>query len=350
MEQELDDLEFLLPSELLTDDDLLTDFETDVLKTGRIDDFGFGFGNSCGFSSDLSSPVESVTGTAETVSDEDDFVTELKRKFTQYSLQDATDKGLKLSGSPQSTLCGFRPGSRGSPNSVSRVSSPPEAKDALSWDLLYAAAEEVARLRMVAETAAFYSTKPITVTVPQQKPRPPSVFYPNQSQTQAHVSYQQLQAAKFQQMKQHQMMNNGVLGQSTMDYQIQNERRNGGGERAYGLSMSSWPTLQQSHQQHQPGSAMKAVFLVETGAKKERVGTGVFMPRRFGSNPTDPRKKPDRFDSIDTQVQHRGLGSFSTDYDAVLKHRNTVMMANQRRNRPQPLMNQEFRLPQEWTY
>ncbi|KAI3447730.1 hypothetical protein Pfo_004395 [Paulownia fortunei] len=383
MAQELDDLEFLLPSELLTDDDLLTDYKTDRSKTRRIDDFSCGFGDSSGFSSDLSSPVESVTGTTETESDDDDFITELSLKFANSTLQDSnlssdyTAKALKLSGSPQSTLCGCKPGSRGSPNSVSRGCSPPGAKDALGWDLLYAAAGEVARMRMVEETAAFYSAKhfapppkPSPFTVPQRNPNPASGFYPNQTQTQTHLSYQQFQAAKFQQMKQHQMMKNGVLGQGIMEYQLQNGRRNGEGGRSHELSLSAWPTLQQSQQQQQqPGSGMRAVFLGETKAKKERIGTGVFMPRRFGSNVSETRSKkpagcstvllPDRvvhalnlnMDSIDAQVQHRGNGSFTTDYDAALKHRNNVMMAQQRRIlRPQPLMNQEFRLPQEWTY
>lgn len=87
MAQELDDLEFWLPSEFLTDDDLLTDFKTDRFKTRRIDDFSYGFGNSFGLSSDLSSPVELVTSTAETESDDDDLISELRRKFAHSTLQ-----------------------------------------------------------------------------------------------------------------------------------------------------------------------------------------------------------------------------------------------------------------------
>lgn len=67
--------------------------------------------------------------------------------------------------------------------------------------------------------------------------------------------------------------------------------------RTQGLSMAAWPTLQQSQQQQQqqpaqPGSGMRAVFLGETGAIKERTGTGVFLPRRIGTNPAENRKKP----------------------------------------------------------
>ncbi|KAL7092599.1 hypothetical protein ACP275_12G173500 [Erythranthe tilingii] len=329
MAQDLDDLEFLLPSELLTDDDLLTDFKIDSLKTRGIDDFPLGFGNSFGFDSDLSSPVESVTGTE---SDEFDFVTELSQKVSNSTLQDPeyTAKGLKLSSSPKSTLCGYKPGSRGSPNSVSGVSSPPDANDAIQLELLYAAAGEVARLQLLEETATFYSgnffappPKRSPVNLPQQNPNLASGFYHNQPHKQARITYEQLQAAKFRQMKQYQMMNNWEQG--IVDYQLQN-RRNGGGQNCQSLSTAAWPTLQQSH--HQQGSGMRSVFLGENVLKKERVGTGVFMPRRFCSNPTEttPRK----------------TAGCST---ALLPEK-----VVQRNIRPHPVMKQEFSLPQEWTY
>lgn len=85
MAQELDDGEFWLPSEFLTDDDLLMDFNTDYVKTKRADDFSLGFS-----SSDLSSPVESVMGSTETESDEDDFISGLTRKVARSTLQDST--------------------------------------------------------------------------------------------------------------------------------------------------------------------------------------------------------------------------------------------------------------------
>lgn len=94
MAQELDDGEFWLPSEFLTDDDLLIDFKTDYLKTKRADDFSLGFS-----SSDLSSPVESVMGSTETESDEDDFISGLTRKVARSTLQDtnfSTDHDSKV--------------------------------------------------------------------------------------------------------------------------------------------------------------------------------------------------------------------------------------------------------------
>ncbi|KAH6806901.1 hypothetical protein C2S51_028009 [Perilla frutescens var. frutescens] len=352
MAREFDDLGFLLPSEFLTDDDLLTDFKTDRFKTARFDDFSYCFGNSLGFNSDLSSPGESFT---ETESEEDDLVSELTRKLAQSTLRNYTSQGWKLPCSPQSTLCGCKHGPVGSPNSVSGVCSPPEAEDYLRRDLLYAAAEEVARMRMIEETAAFYSSKLFPAqaksrpfAAPQLGPNPASGFYPSQARPQNHLSYQQLlQAAK--QMKQQQQM---------MKFQSQNGRGNVEDGRGQALSMAAWPGFQQ------PSSGVRAVHLGQSGPKKERTGTGVFLPQRFGSLPAETRKKsgcptillPEKVvqvlnmdvESIDAHL-HR-----SRDYDAAavaMKHGNNLIMAQQRRNlAPQPAMNQHLRLPHDWTY
>ncbi|XP_057779933.1 uncharacterized protein LOC130998534 [Salvia miltiorrhiza] len=399
MAQELDDGEFWLPSEFLTDDDLLMDFKTDFSKTKRGDDFPLGFCNS-----DLSSPVESVMGSTETESDEDDFISGLTRKLAHTTLHNPNfsndhaakvsaslthlslslpllialfklvfnfDRGVSYPGSPQSTLCGFKPGS--SQSSPKRVSSPPESKEVIGWDLLYAAAGEVVRMRMIDETAPFRSNKPFSAplkpasaAIPVKTPTPASAYYPPNHE--AHLAFLQLQATHFQRMKQqHHMMKSGVWGQQgKMEYhQFQNQSGKMEGEmgRSQGLSMASWPTLQQSQQQpqqqsQQPGSGMRAVFLGETGAKKERTGTGVFLPRRFGTAPAENRKKPvcstvllpDRvvhalnlnLDAVEAQPHLRCNRNFS---DAGLNERN-IFPQQRRSQMPQPAMNQELRLPQ----
>ncbi|KAL8504743.1 hypothetical protein ACS0TY_016065 [Phlomoides rotata] len=372
MARESDDLEFWLPSEFLTDDDLLTDFRTAPLKTKRAEDFPYGFGGSYGFGSDLSSPV------TETDSDDDELIAELTRKLAHSALQNSSfssdypTKAWNLSGSPQSTLCGCKAGSRGSPNSISGVCSPPDAEDQRRWDLLYAAAGEVARMRLIEETAPFYSSKlyapqakPTPVTAHQQTHNLSSPYFQNpQAHAQSHLSYQMLQAAKFRQMKEHQMLKNRAYAQGSMEFQLQSGRRNGGDETAHGLSVPvpTWPTSHQPHQKS--GSGMRAVFVGESAAKKERTGTGVFLPQRYGSFPTENRKKsgcptvllPERVvhalnstrDSIDAQVQQR---SFNPDYDAAMRHRNNLMIGQQQRRSVVPaVMNQQFSLPQEWTY
>lgn len=367
MAREFDDLGYWLPSEFLTDEDLLTDFESDRLKTRRFDDFSFGFGNSLSFNSDLSSPADTVTSPTETESEDDDLVSELTRKLAQSTLRNSnfsshhTSKGLKLSGSPQSTLCGCKFGLNGSPNSVSGVCSPPDAEDYLRRDYLYAAAEEAVRMRMIEETAAFYSSK---LLPPQVKPSPSPTagFYPNQARSQNHFSSQFLQAAKHHQQ---QMLKKGVYGPRVTEFQLHNGRRNCDDGRAHGLSMAAWPGLQP------PSSGARAVYLGEPEPKKERTGTGVFLPKRFGSIPAVSRKKsgcptvllPEKVvhalnldvESMDAHLQRSiDYGTWNFDYDAAaaLKHRNNVMMVGQQRRNlaAQAAMSQQLRLPQDWTY
>ncbi|KAL6987692.1 hypothetical protein U1Q18_013441 [Sarracenia purpurea var. burkii] len=422
MAEDMDDAEFWLPPQFLADDDVLSDFKSSTMnpKSRESDsgayfphEFPFGFG-SFGPYSDLSSPVESVVSSTETESDEEDFIAGLTWKMAHSTLQDdllkldsgfgfeSQKKAWMMAGSPQSTLCSVMGGygckdhsSSGSPNCPSLVSSPPPAAAAFdrkdtAWNLLYAAAGEVARLRTTSEGIGYNQNggggfgaprKPCPVPVPLKYPNPNlnSGFNSNQS-----LSYQQLQFAQFQQLKQQQMMKKqgstavwgkpeaggGHYQQSPSLHQVHQSRARNAG-RPPGLFPAAWPTLQQSQQQlqpQQPGSGMRAVFLGNTGSKRECAGTGVFLPRRIGS-PTESRKKPgcstvllpDRvvqalnlnLDSMDAQPQLQSCfnGICTTDYDAALKHRNNALMAQQRRNvRAQAVMNQELRLPSEWTY
>ncbi|XP_042011476.1 uncharacterized protein LOC121759948 isoform X2 [Salvia splendens] len=360
MARELDELGFWLPSEILTDDDLLTDFKPDRLKTARLDDFSYGFGNSLGFNSHLSSPAELVT---ETESEDDDLLlSDLTRKLSQSALlSDYASKGWKVSGSPQSTLCGCKPRPAVSPNSVHGFCTPPDAEDYMRQDLLHAAAEEVARMRMVEETAAFYSSKHFPAQVkprtgPQIFPNPASgFFYTNKAGSQPHLSSQLLHAAK--------MMKNGEYMNGIAEFQLRNGRGNVGDGRAKVTPMAAWPGLQQT------GSGMRPAYHAEPGLKKERTGTGVFLPQRFGSLPDENRKKsvpanvlvPEKVfhalninvDAIDAQLHRnaRDYGSSNFDLDAALKHRKNLMMAQQRRSlAAQSAMNQQLRLPRDWTY
>lgn len=360
MAQDLDYGEFWLPSEFLTDDDLLTDF-----KKKGVDDFSCGLAKSFGFHSDLSSPVESVTGSTETESDEDDFISFLTRKMNYSTLHDS-DKGWRISGSPQSTLCGCKPlSSPVSPKSVSQVSSPPRLGGAVSWDLFYEAAEKVARLQVNEAVAAGYHPK---LTYPPMKPSPVTGHRSNRFQasglyaypeTQAQLSYQKMQAIE---------LKNEVCGHGQRGNQFQNASRIGGVEETKGLSAAAWPTLLQSQRQSQqmPSSGMRAVFLAENGAKKERTGTGVFLPRGYGNNSTETSRKaagstvllPGRvvhalnlnIGSIDASAQAKFRG-VQFNADAGFKRKHNTKMAQQGRNLiPQPVVNEEFCLPQDWTY
>ncbi|KAJ8551064.1 hypothetical protein K7X08_000434 [Anisodus acutangulus] len=383
MEKDLvDDCEFWLPPQFLTDDDLLMNFKKD------------GLNNPFGPYSDLSSPVESVVGSTETESDEDNdnYITGLTLKMAQSTLHEEKTKGLSLSGSPQSTLCGCKYGSsRGSPNGPSQASSPPlMTRPEVSMDLLYAAAGEVARIRMMEETAGLYnnnkggggiwaSPRKTTSPVPVGPKKPNLSSLGSFSTTnQQQLSYQQLQFAQFQRLKQQQMMKQGQFRQYPL--MADNRARNGVVKGTLNLPNSAWPTptLRQSQQQPNPSSGMRAVFLGNPGGpKRECAGTGVFLPRRVGTQ-TETRKKPgcpvilpDRvvqalnlnLEAMDAniarpqfQVQtrcHNGDAGFTPATDGGLKHRNNMVAVQQRRNqRTQlpPAMPQELQLPQEWTY
>ncbi|KAK9289900.1 hypothetical protein L1049_008061 [Liquidambar formosana] len=364
-------------------------------------DFPHGFGGSFGFSSDLSSPVESVVGSTETESDEEDYLAGLTRQMARSTLDDDSGKpnygfasentkAWVMAGSPQSTLCalgsgcGCRQGSsRGSPNGPSQASSPPG-----TWDLLYAAAGEVARMRMNEEGFGYHHSSR-GLLGPPRKPTPVSVnpnsdvgFYPKQS-----LSHQQLQAAQFQQMKQQQMMkqqSQAVWGGGQL--KATGQAPPGSPNEAIALwvclclhgllcNISSNSNRRSSNskplQQQQNGSGMRAVFLGTPGSRRECAGTGVFLPRR-GGYAAETRKKPacstvllparvvqalnlnlDDMGSAPPQLQPRMNGTFASDSDGALRHRSSgnVLLSQQKRNfRPQPVMNHEIRLPQEWTY
>ncbi|KAI3678012.1 hypothetical protein L6452_37291 [Arctium lappa] len=317
MAKEMDDGKFWLPAEFLNDEDVLMDFKPN-----------FGITTSSGLStlnSDLSSPVESVMGSTETESDEEDYLNELSRKLAQSTLDDNFEANFSryskstrvMAGSPQSTLCGCK-----------QMNSNESA-----WDLLYAAAGEVARLRMAEETGSKYYNPNRNHVAPQPPPRIPS---PN-------LHFHHLQAAKFQQQQQYQQF-------------LQQTRVGGGNMKPVALPSSTWPTLQQS--QPQVGSGMRAVFLGNPNTKRECSGTGVFLPRQIGA-PTETRKKrgcstvllPDRVIqalnlNLETQTQTQTTGGRPRDYDAEMSYRKSVLMAEQRRQQ----VEKDLRLPQEWTY
>ncbi|KAF8397408.1 hypothetical protein HHK36_016324 [Tetracentron sinense] len=414
MAQELDDGEFWLPSKFLTDNDLLIDKRNTSFNDGSLTEsearvffpceFPYGVG-SYGFSSSLSSPVESVVSSTETESDEEDYMAELTRKMAHSMLEEGIKSAVSvsafgvenpktrvLSGSPQSTLCAlgsWSGSSRGSPNGPSQVSSPPSTpmnvKDD-AWDLLYVAAGQVVRMKMNNDESMYNHgrglldppRKPDPISAPLKDPNV-GVF------TNQVLTYQQLQNTQFHQLKQQQLMKQQSLGvwggqtkvtgtvqQHQHQHQHQHQQQlllpnrartsgfgNGRCARPVALSSTAWSP----QQHHQGGSGMRAVFLGGSGSKKQSCGTGVFLPRRVG-NPSEPRKKPAcstvlvparvvqalnlNFD--ESGAQPRFGGRFTPGHDALLA-RSTAILSQQKRNYlPQQAMNHEICLPQEWTY
>ncbi|KAJ6755835.1 TIP41-LIKE PROTEIN [Salix purpurea] len=364
MAESLDNGEFWLPPQFLLDDDTvhMEKYSANNLKNLSAKDvfgypeteygkslipyeFPYGFG-SFGFSSDLSSPVESVVGSTETESDEEDYLAGLSRQMSHFTLEDdfkrndlpcgtEKTKGWVLSGSPQSTLCavGSRCGceqgsSRGSPNG----SSPPATRD-----LLFEAAGEVERMRMNNEKGYCFNSQSRGLSGPPRKPLPISTPSENPNcdvslyQQQQSLAYQKLQASQLgrqvmqqQQHQQHQHQQQSVWGGQSnikgtgvlfpqMPQQthpgVQNRGRNitSVGRGPLGLSASAWPPLQNiTHPQPQPQqqlqqqnshgvSGMRAVFLGNPGGKRECAGTGGF--------PTSSNRYPNRI-SQEARVLH----------------------------------------------
>ncbi|XP_009776229.1 uncharacterized protein LOC107809166 [Nicotiana tabacum] len=379
MEEYSKECEFWLPPQFLTDDDILLGFKTN--SKGEENEmksyFGCGFKNEFSFmlgpKSDLSSPVESVVGSTETESsDEEDYITELTRQMAHSTLEN--HKVQSLSSSPQSTLYGVLGYSKHQGSNIVSPNCSSQSRNGVV-DLLYEAVGEVARMKMMEKEAGICRHKS-GIWAPPRKASPAPVdprnskpnlasFYSNQPPQ----SYQQLQMAQFQRLKQQQIMKQGqgVLCPEKERFWNQQQLNQRRGQNGADRSVSAWPTLQQSHQQQQqtqPGSGMRAVFLGNTGPKRECAGTGVFIPKRPGIQ-TEPRKKtgcstvlmPERvvqalnlnLDVTDSRLQ--SMVQPSCNNGGVLKYQNNLVDQQRRSLRTHPAVkSQEIILPQEWTY
>ncbi|KAJ1411237.1 hypothetical protein SESBI_21278 [Sesbania bispinosa] len=371
MAENLDDGEFWLPPQFLTDDDD-DDTINNLTSLNHKNDDVFDAVSRAMFSYHLSSPVESVVGSSETESDEEEHMAELTRRLAHSTLEldlknqitFATEKpkGTFVTGSPQSTLSALGSSGKGSsPNGgVYQVNS-----QKATWDLLRAAAGEVERMRLNEEGYGYVRNtgKPSSVMTN------PGVGFYSQQQS---LSHQQLQIAQFQMMRQQQFANQqgsvwGCGAQRRSNQMVPNRGRNSDvrGGCNMGLSPSAWPPLQHAKQQY--GSGMRAVFLGNPSGKSERTGTGVFLPRCVDA-PAESRKKPacstvlvpDRVAQalnlklegmVGGQPQPQPRSNGTSNMENASRIRSNNGFSQQKRNlRSQPPVNHEIRLPQEWTY
>lgn len=319
----------------------------------------------------------------ETESDEDESVTGLitthqmnthSLKTYSSALKGESPKPSEMATSPQSTLYGIGSSSfssdGGSPDGPSQVSSPPSTPfrqprdDAL--DLLYAAAGEVERLGLNNESSRGLLVPPqacsYQIPVAKNQKNGTGCFYSSRDLIQ-----QQLQAARFYQLKKQQLLK---LQQQQQQYSAaaaaadcrRNQNRATNSVRP--LSTSAWPPLQSQPQQQQqtplPGSGMTAVFL-NGGSRRQSNGTGVFLPRRVGTT-SEPKKKPGCstvllparvVQALNLNLDDMGLhprfpGCYVLDNDAAIARSN--MKRNQAAAAPAAATSPELRLPQEWTY
>ncbi|KAI9115835.1 hypothetical protein K1719_012765 [Acacia pycnantha] len=402
MAENLDDGEFWLPPQFLDDDVFIEDRNSGLKlqSNGLLDtvspkdlsfplEFPYGF-DSCGSASDLSSPVESVVGSSETESDEEEPMPDLTHRMARTTLEVdcASDKPKEMfvSGSPQSTLYAFgsefgcrKGSSNGSPNIAGKVSSP-----TATWDLLHAAAGEVQKMKLSNEAFGFNHHQrplgPYPVNLPVSNSNPPDF----KMFTHRQLCHQQLQILRFQMLREQQMakLQNSSFGlyqqrRSNLIAPVSGRNNEISGPRnACPVSFPSpaWPQQAKLPAQAQQfGSGMRAVFLESpSGKKRECAGTGVFLPRRV-DNPSESKRKPacstalvpDRvaqalnlkLDNMSGHPQRQDPPRFNVapnmDSEAAFPklQRNQGLLHQKRSLRPQPPANHhDLRLPQEWPY
>lgn len=328
---------------------------------------------------DFFSEEEKAAVAARSESDEEDSMAGLSRRLAGL----LGDGGLAVpppkeevsSGSPKSTLYGLPKSGQESPNGgASQGNSPPssplEQKPTDPWDLLYEAAGEVARMRVnntvpvPSNPYGFHGhggfAPPARNTSPPPPPHPPvaapaggAYYHPF-----AHfITQRQIQAARFHLLKQQQLLKQQRERQlfAAAAWGVRRnaacKRPSGGGSGAapIDLSPAAFPPLLKTQLQRAPpppphaaGAGMRAVFLTPPGAKRERNGTGVFLPRPAGA-PAEPKKKtscstvlvPARvvqalnLNLDDLGAQPRYPGGFVLDHDALIS-RSNAMIASQK--------------------
>ncbi|XP_038903110.1 uncharacterized protein LOC120089787 [Benincasa hispida] len=367
MAENLDDGEFWLPPQFLVDDDNMLDQKACATNKNNHQNrlgsspfqlgwasFPFEFGTFGGFS-DFGSSGESLRGSSETESDEEDSVAGLTLRMTRSTIDDT----MVLPRSPQSTLCDMGSGSgcsqvssRGSPKGNCKAQSPPA-----TWDLLHAAAEEVARMRINESHGVLHQNRGT-----------PQVSVPVKNSGTGTGFYQQFQALQFQHLQhkeiiQRQNLTVGEQINSPAVYQqLQIHQMVQNGVRGYrGFSSPAWLPPPQ-------GSGMRTLFLGTQGGKRECAGTGVFLPRHTTTQ-SEQRRKPAcstvlvparvmqalnlNYDDICNQPHLHPVagGRFDSKNDVLLRlemnRGGNYKKYNSRRGSP---TEHEIKLPQEWTY
>lgn len=333
---------------------------------------------------DFFSEEEKAAVAARSESDEEDSMAGLSRRLAGL----LGDEGLAVphpkeevsGGSPKSTLCGLPKSGQESPNGgASHGNSPPssplEQRPTDPWDLLYEAAGEVARMRVSnrlpvpSNPYGFHGHGGYAPPARNTSPPPPPPHPPVSAQTGtaaggvyyhpfAHfITQRQIMAARFHLLKQQQLLKQQRERQ-LVAAAAWGVRRNAAAKRGSGgagsapidLSPAAFPPLLKTQLQHAPpppshhaaAAGMRAVFLTPPGAKRERNGTGVFLPRPAGA-PAEPKKKPScstvlvparvvhalNLNLDDLRAQPRYAGGFVLDLDALIS-RSNAMLANQK--------------------
>ncbi|URE06011.1 hypothetical protein MUK42_19278 [Musa troglodytarum] len=215
----------------------------------------------------------------------------------------APEHAKAMARSPQSTLCAWS-----ASNGHSLVSSPPSSSPLAQrskddpCDLLCEAADQVMRLRRLGDLGRHRTVYDRGVLGPPRQPLPPTyAISRNIDDASTPVfTLQQLQAARFYYLKRQQTMKQ----QLAAAWGRQSKARRCGGRDGEGrcgwpldLSPSAWPPFREPRlpKQRPPqlAAGMRTLFLDSSHARKEPIGTGVFLPRS-ACNDLDPRKTTGR--------------------------------------------------------
>ncbi|XP_039052383.1 uncharacterized protein LOC120194049 [Hibiscus syriacus] len=320
--------------------------------------------------SELSSPIgsdrlcsSSTESSREEEEEEDDYIGELTRQMAQYMLpdEDKVGKPWDLPGSPESTLWSQFGSNLNSPVGPSREPSPP----------LTPMVENFEKMKINEETARYNQGEPFSTTSNSIQ-----VSGGNLNAKKSLID-DQIRAIQFYRLKQEQAMKQTeqkLQKPRTKHYHQGRGRVLGGfnnGHKAAPNSNNPWYNLPQPQQlqqgNQQTGSHMRAVFLNASGSRSGSSGTGVFLPRGIGGNPTESRKKqgcatvliPARvvqalklhFEKTGVPTRSNNSG-FPPQHDACGSGRNhNKHSLHKGPSKAAPAMNlQEMCLPQEWTY
>ncbi|CAA3022355.1 Hypothetical predicted protein [Olea europaea subsp. europaea] len=336
--------EFWLPSEFLTDVDSVMEKEKSNKKTESVSEFCF----PTEFPYDFGSYG---VGSPETESDNEDLLAALTRSSFYHHLNPTKPQNLEkvwlMSGSPQSTLThveSWSGRSNCSPNGPFQVPSSPTTPFGIKnkpWDLIYQPAVQLPKHKLSGGGLPGPPRSLGQLQYPAQNPKSP-VFY----------------NTRFQQLRMERLLNHPDIG-CGMWYSQHQVDQNRGGRLVGGMGQAAYQTrpTQTFSGSGTPGVSFGRYVGGDRavsgggGVKKGCAGTGVFLPRRYGSNndknafPSDLRKKlvgstallPDRvvhalntnFVDVNSQsLAGYNLG-FIPDYDTFMARRNELLLRRQ---------------------
>lgn len=335
----------------------------------EFDAAAFGFPTEFPYEFELSSPVESLTeltdSTENSSDEEESFFAGLTQRLSQTTLRETqkqggfitapTMKARDVAGSPQSTLSGIgswsgrsKGSGDGSPNGNSRVPSPVTAPFVDPWEAIYAAAGQVARLKM------------------NNSVGPTHVNMVNGEMKKKQKQKQELLDCCSVWEREREHNPNWLVQQQLL--LIQNRRRELGYESSTARCNVplSFQQTQQQNQRAQYGSGFRVPVQGGSSVKKVSGGTGVFLPRHYDTTPSDSRKRTGcvpvmlpvkavnsfnlNIDDPSVTTQPRLTNVFANDYDLLLARRNALLKQQLLMARREEAASCEIRLPQEWTY